>query len=234
MSAPRNLRRLLARPGAWLEVATNGYAVRAGSDRRARVLALIDEAAFRSLAEEPGLRVRPKGGWTTRPEPPSTPPPPPGRPGMIEGQRPVIEADGRMTLRRANLGASAIVWLAARTCPDGEQWLGAAEVAAARRLEMDAELALCGSSLTMRWDGLPRSGSGGLARREPADHALGAARRVETALAACGAARGMVEAVCIRASALQAAERSLGLRRRSGKALLREGLQALAAHYRIG
>ena len=47
-------------------------------------------------------------------------------------------------------------------------------------------------------------------------------------------ARSMVEAICIRASALQAAERDLGLRRRDGKRLLRKGLTALASHYRIG
>ncbi|MBU3974344.1 MAG: hypothetical protein KKE42_11170, partial [Alphaproteobacteria bacterium] len=66
------------------------------------------------------------------------------------------------------------------------------------------------------------------------DAALAAARRVEAALAACGAARSMVEAVCIRASALQAAECELGLGRREGKRVLRVGLAALAAHYRIG
>ena len=44
----------------------------------------------------------------------------------------------------------------------------------------------------------------------------------------------MVEAICIRASALQAAERDLGLRRRDGKLLLRKGLTALASHYGIG
>jgi len=44
----------------------------------------------------------------------------------------------------------------------------------------------------------------------------------------------MVEAICIRASALQAAERDLGLRRREGRRLLETGLAALAAHYRLG
>ena len=63
---------------------------------------------------------------------------------------------------------------------------------------------------------------------------MGAARRVEAALSACGRARCMVEHICIHASSLQAAEQGLGLRRREGKALLKQGLQALAAHYRIG
>jgi len=57
---------------------------------------------------------------------------------------------------------------------------------------------------------------------------------VEAALVACGTARSIVEAICIRASALQAAERDLGLRRPEGKRLLCAGLAALAGHYRIG
>jgi hypothetical protein len=44
----------------------------------------------------------------------------------------------------------------------------------------------------------------------------------------------MVEAICLRATALQAAERDLGLRRREGKRMLQAGLAALARHYRIG
>jgi hypothetical protein len=88
--------------------------------------------------------------------------------------------------------------------------------------------------MTLRWDALPRAGGGSAVRAEPDDGALAAGRRVEAALAACGPARRMVEAICLRASALQAAERDLGLRRREGKILLQAGLAALAAHYRIG
>ncbi|MBW8303279.1 MAG: hypothetical protein K0M78_04925, partial [Brevundimonas sp.] len=72
------------------------------------------------------------------------------------------------------------------------------------------------------------------ARVEPGDRAMAAARRVEAALAACGPARGMVEQICVRVTSLQAAEQALGLRRRAGKALLKQGLRALADHYRLG
>ena len=51
------------------------------------------------------MRRRDGGGWLPRPTPAAnaslSPKPPPGRPGLIEGERPVMEADGRMTLRRA-------------------------------------------------------------------------------------------------------------------------------------
>jgi hypothetical protein len=228
-------RRLLKRPGSWIEPVPGGYGLRAGRDRRARVLMTLDEAAFRRLVDNPGLKARPGGGWTRRVEASARPEPPrPGRPGVIEGERSVIQADGRIEHRRANLGHSAVAWLAGRRDAEGRPWLNPAQVAAAARLAMEAETALAGPSLTMRWDALPRAGGGSAVRAEPTDRMLAAASRVEAALAACGPARGIVEQICIHASALQAAERDLGLRRRGGRVLLQSGLRALAAHYRIG
>jgi hypothetical protein len=225
------------RPSGWIEAAPDGYALRVGRDRRARVLLTVDEAAFRQLTGNPGLKIRPGGGWMARVAPAASPvSQEPGRPGVIEGVRAVMEEDGALTSRRANVGQSAIVWLARRRDVDGRAWLAPREIAAADRLTRDAEAALRGPSVTMRWDALPRSGAGGDAasRTGPGASAMAAGARVETALTACGPSRGMVEAICIRASALQAAERDLGLGRRCGKALLKTGLAALADHYRIG
>lgn len=228
-------RRLLARRGGWIESVPDGYGLRPGGDRRSRIVLVLDEAGFRQLIELPGLRRRPGGGWVARTAPPERPHTPgPGKPGLIEGDRIVMEHDGRPVRRRANLGQSAVAWLAQRKTALGQPWLAAAQVAAAARLGLDAEMAARGPSLTLRWDALPRAGGGSAIRAEPGDPAMAAARRVEAALAACGTARPMVEAICIRASALQAAERDLGLRRREGKDLLQRGLAALAVHYRIG
>lgn len=226
-------RRLLARGAAWIDPAGEDYAIRMGPSRRARVALTVDEAAFRLLIERPGLKVRPNGGWTLRPPAPEPAASPPGRPGFIPGLRPVVEPDGGMVLRSANLGRSAVAWLAARADADGRPWLGPAETAAAERLGSEAEAALRGPSLTQRWDALPRPASGAGAAAGPGERALAAGKRVEAALKACGPARGIVEAVCIRATALQAAERDLGLRKRTGKILLRNGLRALASHYGV-
>ncbi|RZJ02739.1 MAG: hypothetical protein EON89_14220 [Brevundimonas sp.] len=236
MSDAAKARRLLTRRGGWIEAAPGGYVLRVGRDRRMRILQTVDEAVFRDLAENPGLRIRPGGGWVARALASAASSPEPGRPGVIEGARTVMEDDGALTTRRANLGQSAIVWLARRKDPDGRAWLEPREIAAADRLTRDAEAAVRGPSVTMRWDALPRSGAGGEApgRSGPGAAAMAAGARVEAALAACGPARGMVEAICIGASALQAAERDLGLARRQGKALLKAGLTALADHYRIG
>lgn len=228
-------RRVLARRGGWIEAVPGGYGLRPGGDRRGRIVQIVDEAGFRELVENPGLRGRPGGGWVARAAAPERQAPPePGRPGLLEGTRTVMLGDGRTVQRRANLGQSAVAWLAQRRTADGHPWLGPTQVAAAARLGLDAEMAARGPSLTLRWDALPRAGGGSAVRAEPGDPAMAAARRVEAALSACGVARPMVEAICIRASALQAAERDLGLRRREGKLRLLEGLTALAAHYRIG
>ena len=231
-------RGVLARPDGWIDAAGAGgrYPVRVGPDRRSRVMLTLDEAAFRALIETPGLRTRAGGGWVARSEREVSSRPAAGAPGRIEGLRSVILEDGRIVPRRANLGESPIAWLARRTDPAGRPWLTPAEIAAAERLRMDAEIALSGPSMTMRWDALPRSAGGGsVARVEPGDRALAAGRRVARALEACGPqARGFVEHICLRSRSIQLAEQDLGLRRRTGKGLLKQGLAALAAHYRIG
>ena len=234
-SAVARARRLLARRGGWVEQVPDGYGVRCRGDRRSRVGMILDEAGFRQLVETPGLRHRPGGGWVARNAPPDRAEiPEPGRPGQIEGSRTVMEGDGRAVVRRANLGQTAVAWLARRRDADGQPLLTLAQVAAADRLTLEAEMAARGPSVTLRWDALPRAGGGSAVRAEPGDPAMAAARRVEAALAACGAARPMIVSICIRSSALQAAERDLGLRRREGKTLLQSGLTALAGHYRIG
>lgn len=234
MSRSDRARTLLLRPGSWIEAATPGYALRLSPDRRARVHLMLDEDAFRDLITAPGLAVRPGGGWTLRRATSAPVLPEPGRPGQIIGERAVIQPDGRLSPRPANLGESPIAWLARRRDADGRPFLTPAQIAAAERLRAEAETALKGPSVTMRWDALPRAGGGSAARVEPSDQALSAARRVEAALAACGVRRTMVEHICIHGTSMQLAERGLSLKRREGKRLLIAGLDLLVRHYRIG
>jgi hypothetical protein len=228
-------RGLLARSGAWLDRGEAGYPLRLKPDRRTRPVLTVDEAGFRALIGDPGLKPRDAGGWTARPSARTGPPAEVGRPGLVEGVRSLAGPDGAVASRRANLGQSPIAWLAARRDAAGAPLLTAAQAAAGARLTLDAERALAGPSMTMRWDALPRSGAGGLSRVEPTDPALAAGRRVARALSAVPPAhRALLDWICVRGSALAVAEQGLGLRRRTGKRALREALQALADHYGRG
>jgi hypothetical protein len=232
-------RDLMGKPGAWLGADNPGsggvYALRLSADRRSRISLTLTETEFRALVERPGLRNRPGGGWTARTAIEDAPLIVPGRPGFIAGERDLIQADGRIVRRRANLGESPIAWLARRKDASGRPWLTPAEAAAGERLRREAELALKGPSVTMRWDALPHTGGGTAARMEPTDRALSAARRVELALTAVGPRlRPILTRICIHGDSLQLAETGLGLRRRQGKTVLKQALQALADHYGIG
>lgn len=230
------VRRMLSRPGAWIDavVPDRTYALRLGPTRAHRAITTLDEAVFRALVETPGLRRRAKGGWEARNAPRPDRPAPVGAPGRIEGKRLLMETDGRVRPVRANLGHSPIQWLAGRRDAEGRLFLTAAEVASGERLRSDAEIALSGPSLTMRWDALPRSGAGSAARVEPGDRALNAADRVRRALAACPPdTRAVLDHICIRGQTLGIAEEVLCLQRKDVREHLRRGLAALARHYGV-
>ncbi|RYI99643.1 MAG: hypothetical protein EON47_16160 [Acetobacteraceae bacterium] len=231
-AALKRARALLSRRGAWIDAVEGGYGLRLGPDRRCRVDLRLTEADFLALVEAPGLAGRPGGGWRARPARPISDSPAPGRPGVIDGVRAVMLADGKASLRTANLGESPVAWLARRRDRQGRPWLTPAQIAAGERLRADVEIAMSGPSLTMRWDALPRSGGGSSARVEPGDRALAAGRRVRAALSACAPhARAMINRICVRGSSLMLAEADLGLRRSRGRVLLVEGLDSLARHY---
>lgn len=229
-------RRLLERPGAWVDETPTGYPLRLGGDRRGRVVLMLDERAFHAVVERPGLRRRNGGGWHPRAIASDRTAAAAGQPGRINGQRAITEDDGAVVMKAVNLGESPIAWLARRKDHAGRPWLSPTEIAAGEKLRMDAEAALRGASLTMRWDGMPRAQSGtGPSHLGPTDRAINASQRVEAALQAAGPRlRAMLDQVCVRGTALQVAEQELALRRRQGKTVLKQGLQALAVHYGLG
>ncbi|MGK2910473.1 MAG: DUF6456 domain-containing protein, partial [Sphingobium sp.] len=122
-------RALLDRPGAWVEGEAGVYGLRLGPDRRARVNLVLDEAGLAALIASPGLRVRRGGGWASSRSRVLPDGPPAGRPGLIEGDRTVMDEGGRPRLKRANLGESPIAWLARRCDQSGRPWLTPVEVA---------------------------------------------------------------------------------------------------------
>jgi len=227
--------RMLAGPGAWLEPAgQGGYLVRGSADRRRRPALRLDEAGFAVLSREPGLAPRTEGGWRLARPPARERPSVAGRPSVIEGQRLVMEADGRAVMKAANLGESPIAWLARRRDSRGEAWLTVAEIAAAEKLRDDFVLAGTLGRLTMAWDAGPRTRGGRGPGVEPAERARAATDRIARALDDVGPGlREILEHVCFAGTALEAAERSLDLPRRAGKTVLKLALQRLSRHYGI-
>ncbi|MBO9707777.1 MAG: hypothetical protein J7521_06160 [Caulobacter sp.] len=219
--------RLLQRPGSLIEAQGLGYVVRFGPRRRAMLT--VDETAFRCLARECDLVVRREGGWRLahQPSPPIAPPPPPGRPGFIEGRIVVVE-EGEPVAKAGNVGESPLAWLLRRG------GLSPIEAAAGERLREDFQRAGTVGRLTMNWDASPRS-RGGAPGLEPVLRARAAKERIAAALEAVGPGlREILERICLAETALQVAERELGIPRRAGKTVLKLALQRLAAHYRMG
>jgi hypothetical protein len=232
--AAERARALLHRPEAWIDAAPGGYAVRLSPDRRRRPAMRVDEAVFARLVEAPGLRPTSGGGWRPLRRPDGAATPPPGRPGVIETRRLVDDPDGGRALRTVNAGESPIAWLARRRDSSGAPWLTPAEIAAAERLREDVAAAGVIGRTTMCWDAAPRGKGGRGPGPDPLERHVLARERARAALAEVGPGLSdVLWRVCLAGSALDAAERGLGLPRRSGKTLLKIALQRLAAHYRI-
>lgn len=229
--------RRLAEAGAYIETKGEGYVVRKGRDRRRNVLMRLDEAEFRILAADFGLAVRPDGGWrlsrmTMLDE--MAPLAMPEGPSRLVREQSAPQPDGGRRQVKVNLGESPIAWLARRRDREGRPWLAPAEVLAGERLRDAFERAGLLGQLTMDWSARPRRGAGGGARFDPVERALQARGAVAAALqAVTPQARTMLVRICCAGSALEAAERELGLRRRTGKLVLKDALAQLARHYRL-
>jgi hypothetical protein len=233
LRAAARARALLAQPLAYLEPAPDGYLLRLSEDRRRRPALKLQESVFAALAGEGVLSPRSAGGWRLSRTAAISDgaAPPPGRPGVIEGERLVSERDGRLVARRANLGESPVAWLARRKDGLGRPYLQPWEAGAAERLAADVARAGVIGRLTMDWSGGPR-GSGGWTGPDPAERNRFAKARVEAAMEAMtDDVRPLVTLVCLKNAGLEEAERALGLRRRTGRDRLQEGLRQLALHY---
>ncbi|HEX8232770.1 MAG TPA: DUF6456 domain-containing protein [Caulobacteraceae bacterium] len=242
MSAGRTAARAAAylqREGAWIEQAGGSYHLRLSPDRRRRPTLSFGEELFKELVRAPGLRALVGGGYalarTRAPAFAGEQVNQAGAPGRLLGKRPVMEPDGAMRSRAANLGESPAAWLARRKDAKGRPWLTPPQLAAAEKLRGDWIAAGQIGRLTMVWDAGPKQVGPRGPGLEPAERARAARERLHNALAAMGPGlQEIVERTCLLGQGVEAAEKALNLPRRAGKALLRLALDRLAAHYRIG
>lgn len=150
------------------------------------------------------------------------------------GRRRIADEDGVPVELRVNLAESPLAGLARRKGHDGRAFLDMDLVQAGERLREDFERAQMGPRVGQNWDrfltGGDRGGflsDGGLGEG-PRD----ARRRVSDALDALGPGLSdVVLRVCCFLEGLESAEKRLGWSARSGKVVLKIGLQRLREHY---
>lgn len=150
------------------------------------------------------------------------------------GTRSVAGAGGKREKLRVNLSESPLAGLARRKGSDGKPFLGMALVQAGERLREDFERAQMGPRVGQNWDRfLSGSDRGGfMADGGIGEGPLDARKRVSEALDTLGPGLGdVVMRVCCFLEGLESAEKRLGWSARSGKVVLKIGLQRLLQHY---
>jgi hypothetical protein len=144
--------------------------------------------------------------------------------------------DGRRCTVRVNLAESPLATLARRKGPDGKPFLSAELVQAGERLREDFERAQMGPRVGQNWDRFLTAGAdrGGFSADAGLAEGPRAAReRVAAAMEALGPGLGdVVLRVCCFLEGLETTERRLGWSARSGKVVLKIGLQRLLKHYK--
>lgn len=142
---------------------------------------------------------------------------------------PAAPEDGRSPV--FNAAESPLAWLRSRADKEGRPLLSADQFVAGERLRSHYERALLAPRVTTAWE-VTAGGGRGNAAAAMTDGALSARRVYEAALAAVGPElSGILVQVCCLAAGIEQAERILDLPQRSGKAVLRLALTALARHY---
>jgi DNA-binding PadR family transcriptional regulator len=153
---------------------------------------------------------------------------------QLWGEKPVEQDDGAIRKMRINLAESPLAMLARRKGADGKPFLTMDLVQAGEKLREDFECAQMGPRVAQNWDRFLTGGDRGAGF---SDGGIGegpsAARdRVTRAVDDMGPGLAdVVMRVCCFLEGLESAEKRLGWSARSGKIVLKIGLQRLLKHY---
>ena len=145
-----------------------------------------------------------------------------------------VAEGGRRRKLRVNLAESPLAILGRRKGPDGQPFLSPALVQAGEKLREDFERAQMGPRVGQNWDRFLTGGDRGgfLNDSGLAEGPRAARQRVSDALDDLGPGLAdVVLRVCCFLEGLETAEKRLGWSARSGKIVLKIGLQRLLAHY---
>jgi hypothetical protein len=152
------------------------------------------------------------------------------------GEARVTDDEGRRRPMRVNLAESPLIALARRKGPDGEPFLTPDLIQAGEKLREDFERAQMGPRVAQNWDRFLTAGAhgGGFSGDSGLAEGPRAARdRVAAAMESLGPGLSdVVMRVCCFLEGLETTERRLGWSARSGKVVLKIGLQRLLKHYK--
>jgi hypothetical protein len=144
----------------------------------------------------------------------------------------IIAPDGTVARTVVNETEWALGWLRGRRDADGMPLISDEQFAAAERLRGDYTLAHTEPRLTASWD--RPVGIAGAAALTESERMLAAKQRLYRALDVVGPElSGILLEVCCLSAGIEQAERSLGIPKRAGKAVLQLALTRLARHYGI-
>lgn len=152
---------------------------------------------------------------------------------QVWGERTVRDGDGTRRMR-VNLSESPLAGLARRKGADGKPFLTLDLVQAGEKLREDFERAQMGPRVAQNWDRFLTGGDRGgfLSDSGLAEGPRAARKRVSDALDDLGPGLAdVVMRVCCFLEGMESAEKRLGWSARSGKIVLRIGLQRLLRHY---
>lgn len=239
-AAARRALKRLSEPDAVLAITDASgaaYGVFPSGDRRRRPLGRLKKTDVARLCsdgaligdDEVGYRLTPAGVARVQREGNEGPEAFRGQHQDI-GAKAVMDNDGDIVQKTANLAESPLAWLVRRGAPDGGAFLAPHEFAAGERLRADYERSTLTARVTMRWEDTPRAP--GRREYDPPAAAFSATNRINRALAEVGPGLDRVlRAVCCEGRGLDAVEQGFGWPRRSAKVVLKIALNRLAAHY---
>lgn len=150
-------------------------------------------------------------------------------------KKPVEVAPGVRIALHVNCAESPLAWLRTRKDGSGRALISEEQYSAGLRLHADFMAARLMPSTTMLWqtkaeEANPRSSRADLLQQS--EKVIAAKERYYAALAAVGPElSGILVEICCHATGIEAAERLLGLPRRSGKVVLQLALTRLARCY---
>ena len=153
---------------------------------------------------------------------------------QLWGEKPVEQDDGSIRKMRINLAESPLAMLARRKGADGNPFLTMDLVQAGEKLREDFERAQMGPRVAQNWDRFLTGGDRGSGFSDGGIGEGPSAARDRVARAVDDMGPGLADVVmrvCCFLEGLESAEKRLGWSARSGKIVLKIGLQRLLKHY---